>query len=75
MGSLVGLGRNAEDVVEQVLPFVDEDEGLALSEALLVRKPEANPGAKAFLYWDNGYLHLSNGKNTFVPNRHIYYGW
>ena len=52
MGSLIGLDKGLVDVVEHVLPFVDEDEGLAISEAVMTQKPMPNPIAKSFVYWN-----------------------
>lgn len=61
MGSLQGLNKTFVDVTERILPFVDEDEGLAISEAIMAPKPKSNPAAKPFLYWDGErYPRISN---------------
>ena len=66
MGSLVGLDKTFVDVTEHVLPFVDEDEGAALSEAILAPKPKPNPNAEPYLYWDGDMIHISNGEKLFL---------
>lgn len=48
MGSLVGLESGEMDAVQHMVPFLDEDDGLSVSEATLAPKPKprAKPSAK-----------------------------
>ena len=67
MGSLIGLNKTFVDLTELVLPFVDEDEGTSLSEAILAPKPKQNPSPEPYLYRDgDGNIHISNGTKPFL---------
>ena len=65
MGSLMLLGRKTglPPALEETLPFLDEIDGNALSEAVLGPKPKLNPLPHGV--WHKGELYLSmNGKIT-----------
>lgn len=59
MGSLAVLAGSSgiPEAVENVLPFVDEIDGNALSEALMCPKPAVNPDPHTF--WHEGYPCIS----------------
>ena len=64
--SLSGMPGDLRDVVERAVPFLDEIDGEALSEAVLAPKPEIDPKPHAIFH--GGVCFLSrNGKWVEVP--------
>lgn len=69
LGTILNEASNAS-IVDAVLRYLDEDEGLAYCNA--IGKPkglwvETNTKAKPYLWKDDkGNLQISNGKNAFT---------
>lgn len=57
--SLVGMPEDFRDVVGHGLPFLDEIDAQAVSEAVMSRKPYIDPNPHAFFH--EGVCFLSKG--------------
>lgn len=66
MGSIQGLELVETELMEHVLPYLDEADGEALAEAVLAPKPKPKPPPKPILSLGNWCL-MDNG--TLVSSR------